>query len=1070
MEHLGGTFNIHLIIFSISIVLITSYTAFDLYFRKALANKQHRLIRLTSSAIVLGLGIWCLHFIGTLAYTPVHQMSLDPFFVWSSLFISITGSFFSLAHFRKGNGTLRFLSSGFIMTAGTAAMHLVGIQSIHDELMLHYQLPNFIASILILSTGSCMAFHWAGKMMDKNRNTFFQRFKSGASMGLGVSGFHYMLMFNGSMSSPQHHLQGNTTIEISVDMTILALSVGAAAILILFIVLFASYFEGKFTSQALKLKTNELYYQSLFQNNPDLIITFNTKGQFVSMNRVVESFGYTEEDLLLHSFVSYIVPELRDMTLENFYQAVNGTAVNYETAFYNSSGERIESNVTNIPIIIEGKIVGVYGILKDITKQKRAEEKIRQLAYHDALTGIANRNQFNSCFETAKSLQELKTAAILFLDLDRFKLINDTLGHDIGDLLLIEVSKKLKSIIRPKDCLARLGGDEFILFLPNADQAGAENMAEQILTQLNETLHIKNYDMYITPSIGISLYPLDGKEIEILIKKADLAMYQAKRFGKNNFQFYKNQSIEDTNEKFQLEKDLRKAIEHDEFMVCYQPQINIQTGQFTGMEALIRWQHPRKGIIYPSRFITLAEESGMIVPIGEWIIRKACTQMKALQQTGLPPMSIAVNLSLRQFFQPDLTEMIQSILEETGLSPEYLELEITESMMIDTHHALTIVSALKKLGVKISLDDFGTGYSSLHYLRKFPIDTIKIDQSFVRECLTDRNEETIVKTIIAMAHQLNLKVVAEGIETKDQLVFLQRNACDVGQGYLFSQPMRIGDIIKNFDVMEQMIDRLGIPQEIRNQKSMTDIVKKAQQELQDTISQQQGMTYKFKKKDGQFIYTLCDGDLLYQLGLVPEQIVGKDLYEFVFGEEAKEMAANYQRAWDGDRVTFERERNGIYYLTSLRPVLRGGQAVEVIGSSVDITKRIKAEEALKMNEAKYRLIAENMSDLIRIIDANGALLYASPSHEKIVGFTSDEIEGTDVFDYVHPEDRSYLQGKLWEAGHSNVPVLAAFRHQHADGHWVEVEAKGTPVLDENGELESIVIVGRDTAERIHTPK
>ncbi|WP_235714668.1 EAL domain-containing protein [Neobacillus dielmonensis] len=823
--------------------------------------------------------------------------------------------------------------SSSLLVATIAAMHLIGMYSLHKNASLHYQLTELFVAILILFTGSYISFRWIAHMNTNQQNHFTTKLKSALALGLGVAGFHYILMYDGFLSPLHHHLQENSSTGNNMGMTILALYVGAATVIILIIVLISSYVEGKFLRQALKLKTNEQYYQSLFYHNPDLIITFDTKGYFLGMNHVVEAYGYSETELRNRPFAPLIVPEMLETALENYYKAASGTATNYDTAFYNKFGERIEVNVTNLPIIVDGEIVGVYGIHKDITRhkqdqqalaeaelkyrslaedaivgiyimqdgrlvyanpqlasmtgysveeligsdvtnyivpedlsvlekntqkilteempalryvyrivnkdqsilqfeihasktlfqgkpaiigsiiditeQKLAQEKIKYLAFHDALTGLPNRYKFNSRFQEAMMHQEMKSAAILFLDLDRFKLINDTLGHDTGDQLLKEIADKLATCITPKDCLARIGGDEFILFMPQVDRPGVIHTAERMLAALNKPIHIKGLEMFITPSIGISLYPHDDKEVGNLIKKADLAMHQAKRMGKNNYQFYQNQSIETTNERFELEHDLRKAVEREEFVLYYQPKTNIQSGALTGMEALIRWQHPDKGIISPDQFIPLAEETGLIVPIGEWVLRTACKQLKGLLDTGFPPVLVSVNLSLRQFFQPDFIGMVKSVLAETGLSPEYVELEMTESMMIDTHHALKIVRDLKKLGVKISLDDFGTGYSSLHYLKEFPVDTIKIDQSidqsFVRDSLTNGSNATIVKTIIAMAHQLKMTVIAEGVETKEQLTFLQQHLCDSAQGYLFSKPRPLEEIIKSIDTFKHCV-------------------------------------------------------------------------------------------------------------------------------------------------------------------------------------------------------------------------------------------------------------------------
>jgi diguanylate cyclase (GGDEF)-like protein len=422
-----------------------------------------------------------------------------------------------------------------------------------------------------------------------------------------------------------------------------------------------------------------------------------------------------------------------------------------------------------------------------------------KMANQDVLTGLETRTQFGKIFETITSNQKITKGAILLFDLDRFRIVNDTLGYDAGDWVLKQVADRLVGCISKEDILARQCGDEFIIFLPHAGKENATLLADRILEQFKLPFSAEHYEVYITPSIGISLYPIDSEKIETLIKLADLALVQAKQMGKNQYQFYYDDSKVPKMNMLKYENDLRKALERDEFLIYYQPKLNIRTGEMIGMEALIRWNHPSSGMISPVKFIPLAEETGLIIPIGEWVLRTACAQNKAWQENGLPPLIVSVNLSVRQFYQPNLLEMISGILEETGLSPEYLEIEITETIMMNHHQALRVVKGLKKLGVRISLDDFGTGYSSFHYLKDFPIDNIKIDQQFIRESLTNVNDAAIVKAIITIAHQLNLEVIAEGVETAEHLVFLQQNLCNAVQGFLFSEPIPVEGFEKMYD-------------------------------------------------------------------------------------------------------------------------------------------------------------------------------------------------------------------------------------------------------------------------------
>ncbi|HYK72613.1 MAG TPA: EAL domain-containing protein, partial [Pseudoneobacillus sp.] len=425
----------------------------------------------------------------------------------------------------------------------------------------------------------------------------------------------------------------------------------------------------------------------------------------------------------------------------------------------------------------------------------KAEDTINHMAYHDPLTGLPNRRLFKKRFEHSlekKAWKEIETS-LIFLDLDRFKVINDSLGHTIGDLLLQKVANRLKYSLRRKDFIGRQGGDEFLILLEDSTKDETELVAKRILKALSRPFRLKGHEVVITPSIGISLYPAHGNDPETLIRNADIAMYDAKRQGKNTYQFYHLKQELVFNNQLVLEQNLRKSLERDEFFLHYQPQVDLKTNQICGVEALIRWNHSEMGNIPPNRFIPIAEETGLIVPIGEWVIKTACKQNVIWHNNGWSSLVISVNLSIRQFFQPNLISMLGRILEETGLEPQYLELEITESMTMNVEQAIGIIQELKQLGVKVAIDDFGTGYSSLNYLKRLTIDRLKIDQSFVQDIAKDSNDRDIVTTIITMGHNLKMKVIAEGVETEEQLQFLRDHGCDEVQGYMFSKPITSED-------------------------------------------------------------------------------------------------------------------------------------------------------------------------------------------------------------------------------------------------------------------------------------
>jgi diguanylate cyclase (GGDEF)-like protein len=429
----------------------------------------------------------------------------------------------------------------------------------------------------------------------------------------------------------------------------------------------------------------------------------------------------------------------------------------------------------------------------NITERRRSEARIKYLATHDGLTGLPNRTMFaellNGSIETARRYE--KKLAVLFIDLDRFKVINDTLGHADGDTLLLEIASRLRQALRASDVVARLGGDEFVVMLPElTDEQEIAIVARKLLAAVMQPVMLRGQDCRVTASIGIAVYPEDGNDEQALTKNADMAMYLAKDDGKNDFRRFspdmKTQSIE----RLVLETNLRDALERDEFVLQYQPKIDLRTGRITGVEALLRWDQPDLGMLQPSQFIPLAEETGLIVPIGRWVLKTACEQHMAWRRDGLRPVSMAINLSPRQFQHEQLLQDIDDTLATTGMPPELLELEITEGMITqNVERAINLLTEIKSRGVRLAMDDFGTGYSSMALVKQFPVDALKIDRSFVRNLPNDTNDKAIADAIIGLGKALKLTIIAEGVETTEQEAFLRDHACDEMQGYLFSRPV-----------------------------------------------------------------------------------------------------------------------------------------------------------------------------------------------------------------------------------------------------------------------------------------
>ena len=450
----------------------------------------------------------------------------------------------------------------------------------------------------------------------------------------------------------------------------------------------------------------------------------------------------------------------------------------------------------------DGQFTGYYGTGTDITARKLTEQRIHHIAQHDVLTGLPNRSLLQDRLgqAVAYSVRTGHKVWVMLLDLDRFKFVNDSMGHKAGDVLLMTIAARLRSALRDTDTVARLSGDEFVVILTeHDDECLNPDIVQRLMDSVAQPVMLGNKEFFVTSSIGVAVYPDDGAGADGLIEHADIAMYRAKKVGRNNFQFYTPAMNEEAMERVRIEGALRNALERNQFVLHYQPQLNLKTGKIVGMEALIRWQHPELGMVAPDRFISVAEETGLIVPIGAWVMRTACTQNKAWQEAGLGELRVAVNLSARQFGAPNLVNEIAAVLDETGLAPDRLEIELTESLfMSDVTLAVETLHSMKKLGVNLSIDDFGTGYSSLSYLSRFPIDVLKIDRSFVSDITRDASDAAIVASIIALAHNLKLDVIAEGVETKEQLDYLRRHGCDEMQGYYFSRPLAA-------DAFEQML-------------------------------------------------------------------------------------------------------------------------------------------------------------------------------------------------------------------------------------------------------------------------
>ena len=541
------------------------------------------------------------------------------------------------------------------------------------------------------------------------------------------------------------------------------------------------------------LRESEARYQALFEHSIDAVFLMRPDGSIISANaEACRLLGYTEDELrelgqagLTESDDPRVAALLEEHRREGSARGElkmrrkDGGWVPVEassTTFSDRSGERCVSL-----------------IIRDITDRKRAEEHIEYLAYHDELTGIPNRAHFQRAFEhtIATSQRQGLNSALMVVDLDRFKNINDIIGHEAGDQLLKQVAARLRNCLRDGDVLARLGGDEFVILMQDASSIDAVSaVANKILEATSRPLIIYEQEFLITASIGISTCPHDGTDLQTLLRNGDVAMYRAKESGKNGFRYFSPDMDAHGRERLSIESALGRALERSEFTLHFQPKMRVSTRKVAGMEALVRWHNPERGVMHPGAFIAIAEETGMIVALGDWVLTEACRQAQVLREAGHDSLRVAVNLSVRQLYDQGFALRVSEVLRRTGFPAQNLELEITESMVMrDAEGSIKLLQALRDTGVRIAIDDFGTGYSSLAYLKRFPIDCVKIDRSFIRDLPDDRDDASITRSIIALAHNMQLDVVAEGVETESQLAFLHAYGCDEIQGYLFSEPL-----------------------------------------------------------------------------------------------------------------------------------------------------------------------------------------------------------------------------------------------------------------------------------------
>ena len=678
LTYLTGSYHPGLVLLSVAVAMMASYTALNLTGRVTETEGRTSLLWLSGGAVAMGSGIWAMHFIGMLAFSLPIRMSYAIDTTLLSLLVAIGVSAFALRIVTRPTvRTLHFLVGGVLMGIGICGMHYMGMHAMRMDPAIHYDTAGLLASIAIAVVASIAAL-WLAFTLRTGHNLVAHAKKAGAAaiMGLAVIAMHYT-----GMEAARFDAASICMVKGGVDGNWLAALVGLASLSLLSITLLLSVVDSRLASRTAGL----------------------------------------------------------------------------------------------------------------VNSLSNANRKLHHMALHDSLTRLPNRSLLEDriCQAIASSERSGKGFAVMFLDLDRFKTINDSLGHHYGDKLLQGVADRLSQALRAEDTVARLGGDEFVVLLVDVPTPTvAANVAQKLLDRLALPIAVEGQEQIVSVSIGISLYPEDGTQLRDLMSNADSAMYHAKKMGRANFQFFTPQMNAAAGARLALEKDLRRALDQGEFELHYQPKVDVASGAVHAMEALVRWRSPERGLVPPNEFIPVAEDIGLIIPLGAWVLREACRQNCAWQRAGLPPLRVAVNLSAYQFAQSNLPDFVAGVLAETGMAANCLELEVTESVVMhNPAEAALILERLHAQGIHISVDDFGTGYSSLSYLKQFRLDTLKIDRSFVRHISSDADDAAIVRSVIALAHSLRLRVIAEGVETDEQLAYLRHLGCDQYQGYLSSKPL-----------------------------------------------------------------------------------------------------------------------------------------------------------------------------------------------------------------------------------------------------------------------------------------
>ncbi|RWZ50164.1 bifunctional diguanylate cyclase/phosphodiesterase [Halobacillus fulvus] len=808
MYEMIGHYNPFLVSGSIAISITASYITLLLIKRMVQSKtKSHRYSWLTAGSLTFGGGIWSMHFVAMLAYEMDMTVQYHPWLLLISILCAVLASFVAFLILKKRWFKRKSVYGGTIfISLGILSMHYIGMEAMQMNAAIEYDALLFAASVVIAVLTSFVALKIFMSLLNEKSQHQMRHLVSALLMGAAISGMHYTGMAAADFVMVPSSLSNELGDSLVDAGTVGYVITGAIGIVFLFLLAMIQMDRRREKAEQQFSLTDQVY-RSIVQAANDAMIMADEKGNVLTWNKAAEKiFGYSKKEMLQKPLTQIMPEQYREghqhgimRYLETKEKRVIGKTVEVEGLHKNGSTFPIELSLS----VVENEGLTYFSsIIRDISERKASEEKIETLVYRDDLTYLPNRRMLNEHLAATiqSSRRNEQNIGVAFIDMDRFKQVNDVYGHKTGDELLIAMAERIKGCVDENGLLARQSGDEFVIVQPHSTPYEMGSVTKTILKAFQQPFCFKNrkLEIVMSPSIGVSMYPEDGETAGDLIKNADVAMYQAKQLGGNQSLFFTSEINETISRKMKLESGLRKAASRGELENYYQPQVSVQTGKLKGMEVLIRWNHPELGQVPPNDFIPLAEETNLIIPIGEWVLREACRQYVAWREAGFYFEHISVNISAVQFRHPDFTEMVEKVIEETGMNPKHLVLEITETVVQEVDKAIPILNELKGMGILLSLDDFGTGYSSLQYLKEFPLDALKIDKSFIQTLDVSERDEAVVEMIISMAEKLGLSIVAEGVETDRQLRYLSRRQSVDYQGFLYSPPLPSAEVMRKF--------------------------------------------------------------------------------------------------------------------------------------------------------------------------------------------------------------------------------------------------------------------------------